>query len=140
MKLKSIVWIGLILACILSFASCSGGIKGEEAKAHINHFFDAVSAEDYEKAETLLHPQRPYDLEEFFRNAEKETGIDFGQGIEIRRYTGFSFAYYDSEVAGSTYELTMDATVGEQAVEFEIEIVKNESGFGIYNLDLDTTP
>ncbi len=26
------------------------------------------------------------------------------------------------------------------AVEFEIQIVKNESGFGIYNLDLDTTP
>ena len=140
MKLKHILCVAVILPCILSFVSCSGGIKGDEAKAHINNFFDAIAAEDYGKAETLLHPHRPYDLEEFFLNAEKETGIDFQAGITIERYTSFSSVYYDSEVMGSNYELTMDTTVGEKAVEFEIEIVKNESGFGIYNLDLDTTP
>ena len=45
---------------------------------------------------------------------------------------------YDSTVNGSTYELTMRTKVGDKTVKFTIEIVKNENGYGIYNLDLDT--
>lgn len=129
-----------IAFCICSLVSCSGGIKRGEAKAQINDFFAAVSEEDYEKAQTLLHPDRPADLEKFFSRAEDEENIDFQKGIKILRYTGFSSSYYDTTVDGSAYELTMMTSVGEQEVEFVIEVVKNEKGFGIYNLDLDTTP
>ena len=124
-------------ACVFSLASCKGGIKGDEAKAHINEFFAAVADEDYDKAESLLHPERPADLEEFFSGVEEAKDIDFQEGIEIEKYTGFSSAFYDSTVGGSTYGLTMKTMVGEKEVKFTIEIVKNEAGFGIYNLDID---
>ena len=93
--------------------------------------------EDYSKAEALLHPERPAELENFFLSIEEEKSIDFQEGIEIKKYTGFSSSYYDSTVDGSTYELTMETTVGAKTVEFTIEIVKNENGYGIYNLDLN---
>ena len=140
MKLRRMILVGLLFVCILPLISCSGGIKGDEAKAVIRDFFDAVVSEDYAKAEGLFHPHRTQDPEEFFAYVEKETALDFQKGIEIQRYTGFSTAWYDSEVGGSKYELSMITKVGEQAVEFEIEIVKNDAGFGIYDLDLDTTP
>ena len=135
---KHLLIFALCLACLFSFASCSGGIKGDEAKALIRDFLDAVVAEDYSQAETFLHPDRPGDLETFFLNIEEQENIDFQAGITIERYTGFSAAYYDSSVAGSTYELTMRTKVGEETVKFTIEIVKNENGYGIYNLDVDT--
>lgn len=128
----------LCLSCLFSFASCSGGIKGDEAKAFIRDFFDAVVAADYSQAETFLHPDRPGDLEAFFLNIEEQENVDFQAGITVERYTGVSAAYYDSSVAGSTYELTMKTKVGEETVKFTIEIVKNENGYGIYNLDVDT--
>ena len=69
---------------------------------------------------------------------EKEENVDFQAGIEIEKYTGFSSSLYDSTVDGSTYELTMHTKVGDKKVIFTIEIVNNEKGYGIYNLDLDT--
>ena len=124
--------------CCFSFASCGNGIKGSEAKTTINDFFAAVSVEDYEKAEGLLHPDRPADLKDFFTYAETEKGLDFQKGVEIEQYTGFSTALYDGSVGGSTYELTMQARIGDKQVEFKIELVKNKNGYGIYNFYLDT--
>ncbi len=130
----------ILVACIFvfSFASCGNGIKGDEAKAFINDFFAAIVAEDYDKAEGFLHPERPADLETFLLNMEKEENIDFQAGIEIEKYTGFSSSLYDSTVDGSTYELTMHTNVGDKIVTFTIEIVNNENGYGIYNFDLNT--
>ncbi|MBE6598960.1 MAG: hypothetical protein E7638_05915 [Ruminococcaceae bacterium] len=124
--------------CLASFASCSGGIDGDRAKAFINDFFAAIVEEDYQKAETFLHPERPCDLKTFFISVEEETSLDFQAGIIIERYKGLSAAYYDSTVGGSTYELTMKTNVGESTVDFTIEIVQNQNGYGIYNLDIDT--
>ncbi len=134
---KSLLLITISLLCVCSLVSCEGGIKGDDAKAMIRDFFDAIVAEDYEKAEGLLHPDRPADLEAFFLEVEDDEELDFQSGIEIEKYTGFSSAFYDSTVDGSTYELTMRTKVGEETVKFTIEIVKNEAGYGIYNLDLD---
>ena len=123
--------------CIFSLVSCGMGINGGEAKEFIRDFFDAVVAEDYEKAEEFLHPDRPADLELFFLSIEEEEDLDFQEGIEIEKYTGFSSSLYDSTVGGSTYELTMRAKVGERDVVFTIEIVQNDNGYGIYNFDLN---
>lgn len=136
--LKNTIFTIVLCLCIFLLTACKGGIKGSEAKAYINDFFIAVADEDYSKAETMLHPERPADLENFFVNIEKEKNIDFQEGIEIKRYTGFYSALYDSTIKGSSYELTMRTLVGEKPVEFTIEIVKNEAGYGIYNLDLNT--
>ena len=134
--LRNLMLCIVLFAFIFLLTSCSGGIKGSEAKAHIDDFFAAIVDEDYSKAESLLHPERPADLKGFLAGVEEEKSIDFQEGIEIEGYTGFSSALYDSTVKGSTYELRMKTKVGEKNVEFTIEVVKNEAGFGIYNLDL----
>ena len=135
--MKSIVTILVACLCIFSLASCGNGIKGDEAKALINDFFAAIVAEDYDKAEEFLHPERPADLEAFLLNVEKEKNVDFQAGIEIEKYTGFSSSVYHSDVDGSRYELTMRTKVGDKKVTFTIEIVNNKDGYGIYNFDLD---
>ena len=135
---KSALLIIISCICIISLVSCGKGIKRDEAKSLINDFFAAIVDEDYDKAEGLLHPERPADLEGFLLDIEKDEDIDFQAGIKIERYTGFSSSLYDSTVDGSTYELTMRTKVGDDKVIFTIEIVKNENGYGIYNLDIDT--
>ena len=135
---KSALFIIISCICIISLVSCGKGIKRDEAKSLINDFFAAIVDEDYDKAEGLLHPERPADLEGFLLDIEKDEDIDFQAGIKIERYTGFSSSLYDSTVDGSTYELTMRTKVGDDKVIFTIEIVKNENGYGIYNLDIDT--
>ena len=132
--------VAIMIACLFvsSLVSCGNGIKGDDAKAFINDFFAAIVAEDYDKAEGFLHPERPADLEAFLQNVEKQANVDFQAGIEIEKYTGFSSSLYDSSVDGSTYELIMRAKVGDKQVRFTIEIVKNEIGYGIYNFDIDT--
>ena len=127
----------LACLCVFSFSSCKNGIKGDEAKAYINDFFAAIVDEDYDKAKSLIHPSINIDLEAYLLRVEQEEGIDFQAGIEIKRYTGFYNALYDSEVDGSAYELTMIATVGDRTVEIEVEIVKNDQGYGIYDLEID---
>lgn len=137
-KFLRLIIVALCVICTFSLISCSGGIKGEEAKAFINDFFDAVAAEDYDKSEGFLHPERPADLEKFLSYVENEENVDFQEGIEIEKYAGVSSSLYDSTVDGSTYELTIRTKVGDKKVTFTIEIVKNEAGYGIYNLDIDT--
>ena len=138
--LKSIKHISLIMISVvlILLSGCSGGIKGDEAKAHINKFLEAVEAGDYELAESYLHPESPADLQIFFEALKAEEAIDFSLGTEIVKYTGFSSSYYDSTVNGSAYELEFDAEIGKREVEIEIEIVSNDNGYGIYNFDIDT--
>ncbi len=136
--LRNILLVSIACLCVFSLVSCGNGIKGAEAKAFINDFFVAIVAEDYDKAESLLHPERPADLETFFLNVEKEENVDFQAGIEIEKYTGVSSSLYNSTVGGSRYELTMRTKVGDKKITFTIEIAKNKNGYGIYNLDLDT--
>ena len=93
---RNILLVSISCLFIFSFVSCGKGIKGDEAKAYINDFFAAIVAEDYDKAESLLHPERPADLEPFLLNVEKEENVDFQAGIEIEKYTGFSSSLYDS--------------------------------------------
>ena len=135
--MKNIVIILVACLCIFSLVSCGNGIKGDEAKALINDFFAAIVAEDYDKAEEFLHPERPADLEAFLLNVEEEKNVDFQAGIEIEKYTGLSSSVYHSDVDGSRYELTMRTKVGDKKVTFTIEIVNNKDGYGIYNFDLD---
>lgn len=133
---KSFAIVLSAILLTLSLCACSGGISRDEAKNYINGFLERIEAEDYKSAEELLHPERPGNLKEFFEAAENEKGVDFSN-ITIKKYTGFKSAMYDSTVGGSTYALKMDLNVSNQTVEMEVEIVKNDNGYGIYNLDLD---
>ena len=134
--MKKVTSLFLIFIFVFSLSACSGRISGEEAKAHINGFLGKIEAEDYAAAEEFLHPERPADLREFFSSLEKEKDIDFSS-INVEKYTGFKSSFYDSSVGGSTYSLTMKVTVSDKLIQMEIEIVKNDGGYGIYNLNVD---
>lgn len=134
--MKKLMALMSALVCIFLFAACSGGISGEEAKSHVNGFLEKVEAGDYKAAEGFLHPERPADLEAFFSNVADQKDVDF-YDISIEGYTGFKSAFYDSTVGGSTYTLTMDIDVSGKSGWLEIEIVKNDNGYGIYNLDIN---
>ncbi len=128
----------LLTFCFLfSMISCGGGIDRNEAKAFIGEFFDAIEAEDYEKAETYLHPDLTDDIRKFFTEVEDAMNIDFRSGIVIERYKGFRYSYYNSEIDGSAYYLTMDTKVGEQSVTMTVGIVQNDKGYGIYNINIE---
>ncbi|MBQ8303652.1 MAG: hypothetical protein IJX79_03460 [Clostridia bacterium] len=134
--MKKIACVFVVLMVVFSFSACSGGISGDEAKSHINGFLEKIEAEDYEAAEEFLHPERPGDLQEFFEALESEENVDFSS-INIEKYTGFKSSMYDSSVGGSTYSLTMKIAASDKIIRMEIEIVKNDNGYGIYNLDID---
>ena len=135
---RKMLIIFLACLCIFAFSSCGDGINSDEAKALIHDFFAAIVAENYDKAEDFLHPKRPADLETFLLDIEKEEGIDFQAGMEIEKYTGSSSSLYDSTVDGSRCEFTIRTIVGDSEVTFTVEIVNNEGGYGIYNLNIDT--
>lgn len=132
--------IALMICTVLAFSlvSCSSGIDKDEAKLFIEDFLEAVEAQDYEKAKTYLHPERPVDLGAFLEEVESQEEMDFQAGIELEKYTGFSSSYYNSDVDGSRYEVTIKAKVGGKNVEFTVEVVKNDKGYGIYNFVIDT--
>lgn len=134
--MKKLIGIFLVFIFAVSLCACSGGISRDEAKSHINGFLEKIEAEDYAGAEEFLHPERPAELQVFFETLEAENDVDFSN-INIERYTGFSTALYDSTVGGSTYGLTMKIVVSDKIIQMEIEIVKNDNGYGIYNLDID---
>ena len=136
--MKKCLSILLCLAMAVCLVACSGGINTDEAKAHITSFLEAVEQADYEATKTYLHPDRPADLATFFANVESKEGLDFSAGIQIERFTGFSYSYYDSTVGGSACAWDIQLTVGTQRVEAEIEVVSNENGYGIYNFEIDT--
>ena len=79
---RNILLVSIACLCVFSFVSCGNGIKGDEAKALINDFFAAIVAEDYDKAESFLHPERPADLEAFLLNVEQEKNVDFQADIQ----------------------------------------------------------
>ena len=116
--------------CLVSFVSCSGGIDKDEAKAFISDFFAAIVAEDYEKAETFLHPDRPADLEAFLGNIEQRTNLDFQAGIVIKEYTSSSSSNYDSTVDGSTYKFTIQTEVGEIRLNLRSKSLKTKTDMG----------
>lgn len=121
---------------VFSLSACSGGISNNEAKAYINEFLEKVFSKDYTAAEKFLHPERPADLKAFFETLENEENVDFSS-INNKKYTNFKSSLYDSSVGGSTYSLTMEITASDKIIQMEIEIVDNDNGYGIYNLDID---
>lgn len=126
----------ILIFVMLFTVGCKNAIKRDEAKAYINDFLDAVEADDYEQASSLLHPDVSIDLKAYFEKMEKDEWLDFSS-IEIVRYTGFSSTYYSSNIGGSSYTQEMDVKIGDKEIEMEIELVRNDKGYGIYSIEID---
>ncbi len=58
----------------------------------------------------------------------------------LRRNIIKTFVKMDSNyhsVDGSAYSLKIKIAASDKIIQMEIEIVKNDAGYGIYNLDID---
>lgn len=135
MKYK-ISFILIALSMVLTLFGCGKGIKEDEAKAYANSFLEAIEEEDYETAESLLHPDKPGSVSDLCMALEMGLGLDFQEGIEIKDYVELSSTLYDSTVSGSTYSLEMEASVSGVDLIISIQLVKNENGYGIYSYTL----
>ena len=127
----------LVFSFVFMFSGCKGRIDRNDAKTRINSFFDTVEEENYELAPTYLHPDLKVDLANFFKNLKEQENIDFASGVEIVKYTGFTYSYYQSTVSGSSYGLDLLVSVGGTKISMNIETVKNSSGYGIYSFKTD---
>lgn len=137
MKIKHLFLTLMAVVLAFSLVGCANRVKKDEAKETAEAFLDAVEAGDFEKAKTYLHPEKPFDVEKYFNEKELRSEIDFQKGIEIKRYTEYSSSAYDSDVGGGDFELEMNIIVDGVAFEISIDIVRNDLGYGIYDLDLD---
>ena len=138
MRIKRFTFILLVLVFATFMFGCTENkVSRGEAKEQVNLLIDAISNGNFEEAEKLLHPSEQVDLEAYFNEAEKEYGVDFQSGIELVKYTNFSSSLYDSEVQGGDYELDAIIKVGTKRLELTVEVVRNDLGFGIYEIDID---
>ena len=127
----------LAVALILCFTLVGCGKETDKAKETAEAFLSSVANGDFENAKTYLHPDRQIDVEKYFNDYEARTGVDFQKGIKVKKYTGYSYSVYDSEVDGSEYELEMRISVGNKTLEINIDVVRNDNGYGIYEIDID---
>jgi hypothetical protein len=129
--------LAILLAATVSLASCSGGVSRAEAKEATIALFAALAAENYEEAAALFHPETETTAEllsSFCEAIRADLDVDFTEGVAIERYTGMRSAYYDSTVGGSLYELTMSILVGDKTMTFVTEVVRNDTGYGLWNI------
>lgn len=120
--------------------SCKNAIKGDEAKKTVNDFFELLGTDDYESMAALMHPDREATeevLSTYFKDIETEEMIDFSAGITDVKHTGFEAAMHDTKYGGGKYELSGNAKAGQVLFEFEITVVRNDNGYGIYDIEIE---
>ena len=136
--MKKILALLLAITSPFLFAACGSGISGKEAKACADEFFNYISEEKYTEAQALFHPDIVIDghLENLFLHIKDSTGADIKNGFSVK-YTGFQSSLYDTEYGGSHYALDGIIEIDGQPFELEIEFIKRNEAFGIYNFDID---
>lgn len=135
--LKKATALLLLLVLILSLSACANAIKGNEARDHVKNFFAEVAEGDFTEAKAYVHADQTKDLEDFFNSVEQSREVDFQDGIEIERVTGFNIMFYSSDVDGCKYELSMILTVSEKELPVTVTLVRNDNGFGIRNISFE---
>ena len=123
-----------ILVCALT--SCDASVDGK-VKRFVNDFFAEVEAGNYEEAETYLHPMLPADLAMYFGDMESKEGIDFQDGIEIERYISYTDMSFDTRLNANVCELKIRTKVSGVGIRFNIGIMENADGYGIYSFKVD---
>lgn len=131
--MKKVLVFTLAFVMIISLVGCSGGIDSTKATATITEFFGYIESGDYTSAETLLHPDRPAHLSDFFTAFADENNIDYSSGITVVNTVSTSSAVYDSSVNGSLYSKRYIVEISGKEFESEIQVAQNDGGYGIYN-------
>ena len=134
---KKLIALCLICCfCVGMLASCGVTVDGS-VKKFINEFFALIVEENYDEAETYLHPSLPADLKSYIKDIEVAEKINFYRGIKIDKYTDYSVIDYDPARNGKVYKVEMLTYVGLVEVQFKIEILENGSGLGICAMNVN---
>ena len=141
--MKKILAIILVL-CTLFLSSC--GILKElkvgmdEAIVLVEDFCTALSNDDFDTAKSYLHPDstpKQNELSTFITKLEQTHSIDFSDGVAFKLRTGTGSTYYDSNYDGSVHEIEYKIAVGGVTTDFFFVVVKNDSGYGLYNFGIE---
>ena len=149
--MKRIISWCLVLVLLISMSSCKTSeyiISDEECEAIIEQFFEAVENGDIETAINFVHvsviESQNYTKEEFIDltiNMLLETQIEnnvlFDDGISVVNCKTKSTALYDLLKRGGYKKIDVDIQVGdnpEDTLWATFEFLKNEDGFGIYDI------
>ncbi len=139
---RALVLVLSVVMLVFPLASCTNSVDSDEAKKTVEDFFKALSKDDYESIAALMHPDKEISAEQLGINMqmlEHDEGVDFSLGVKKIKYTEVQTSVYSKKYDGSRYELSGTAEVGDDKIEFEIEILKNNDGkdYGIYEIDID---
>ncbi len=129
-------WIAMLLAMLMLTALAGCGIDRDEGKARFESFLTAISAGDYDSASAFLHPALT-DEWAAFSGQLKDVFPEGADEIAVQKYTGFSSSAYTSDVGGSQLTLRGTLTVGDQVRHFEVQLVDNDAGYGIYAFEVE---
>lgn len=132
------IFILLVMIFPLVLTACGSGIPLDQAKATANEFFGYISEGKYTEAEALLHPDIVLGdgLQTQFEQFESWAGVDLSKGMSFKT-TGFHSSVYDTEYGGAHVELEGMLQIDGKSFEAEIEFIKRDNVFGIYNFDID---
>ena len=129
--------LAALLLLITSLTACSGGVTREETKAAMDSLLTALAKEDYAGAAALYHPDAAMTeelLAAFAEEIRTNIGLDFTEGASVERTTNMRSAYYDSNVGGSFYALTVKIKAGDKTATLTVEVVRNDKGYGIFRV------
>ncbi len=129
--------ISFVTAAVLLLFSLTSCIDSNLARGTLEDFVIAVESNDFEKAQSYMHPSVTDDIEVYFNSIEKERQVDFQAGFKIIKYVGFENAFFDSNVGGSLYGTTATVKIGGMDATITVNIVENDAGYGIYNFTIE---
>ena len=141
--MKKVLAIIFVL-CTLCLSSC--GILKElkagmdEAIVLVEDFCIALANDDFDTAKGYLHPDstpKQDELSTFITKLEQTHSIDFSDGVAFKRRTGTGSTYYDSDYDGNVHEIEYKIAVGGVTTDFFFVVVKNDSGYGLYNFGIE---
>ena len=130
----------MLLLSLLSLASCGHEIEEAEAKTQTETFVLAISEKRYDDAASCMHPVRETaggDLRQYFEVTAQNYDVDFENSFSILRYTEVKCEKNEKLYDGAYCVLTAKAKAGEKTFALTVELVKNDSGFGIHNFHFD---
>lgn len=130
--------LAALLLLITSLTACEGGVTREEARGAMDALLTALDNEDYAGAADLYHPDAAMTeelLAAFAEQVKTKVGIDLTEGAAVEKITGMQSVYYDSNVGGSFYALTAKIKAGDKTASLTVEIIRNDRGYGIFQVE-----
>lgn len=126
-----------ILALILVLSLCLLCGCGNQYEDTVEEFVLCIEEERFEDAVGLMHPECAVTADEvssYFALLEKETSIKFAGDFKITEYEIEDFEDEEATIDGEYTKASGEAESDGEEFTFEIKLVENDNGYGIYKI------